>query len=323
MLLSGKLMLLNKSIIFALLFLFSLTARADFNQFLPDQKGMDTLDQIKPKGESSHLPQSQTRPVEQLKAGPKSGHLPGEKEKTPIFMYENTESGIQGMGAVKSEKYLEYNANDLLKETHGRGKSSFGFSYLKDSFSYKDEFNSFDTVYKEPSGTTQGGFLLFTSERYFSRKYIDLFANFAGGVGLSYGQGVFVSGDIAESNFRLWKIPLDAGLGIGIPLGPWFSVVGSAGPSVLGLIQNRSDQSRKSEKKERRQFSFGYYTQAAVRWNLSPIFKQASLNMLREQNVSNFYLNLFMRDNRYENFKQEDLIVSGQSIGLGFSFDFL
>lgn len=328
--LNGKLMR-NKFLFTVILFFSSLNfVYADFNQFLPNQEGMDTLDNYDvdavaddKKDNASHVPGSSARPLDQMKVEGMSGHLPGEKEDKPLFMYENSSQGIQAMGTVSTEKYLEFDSNDLLKEASGKGKSSFGFSFLKDTFDYQDNRNSFDAVYKEPSGTSQGGFLMVTSERYFSRRYIDLFATFSGGVGLSYGQGVFVNGDLADSNFRLWKIPLDAGLGIGIPLGPWFSVVGSAGPSVLGLIQNRSDQARGSEKKERRQLSFGYYTQATFRWNLSPLFKDASLNMLREQKVSNFYLNIYARQNNYENFKQEDLIISGQSLGLGFSFDFL
>lgn len=312
---------------------FSITicsAYADFNQFVPNQKGMETLDNYDSQGVSqdkrdnaSHVPGTKVRPLDKIESLGQSGHLPGEKEDDPKFMYESTQKGIQGLGTIKTDNYLEFKTKDLLREANGKGKSSFGFSFLKDSFDYDDSLNSFDTIFKEPSGTSQGGFLVLTSEYYFNRRYIDLFATFSGGVGLSYGQGIFIGGAIADSNFRLWKIPLDAGIGIGVPLGPWFSIVGSAGPSVLGLIQNRSDQARGSDKKERRQLSFGYYTQATFRWNLSPIFKEASLNMLREQKVSNFYLNVFARQNNYENFKQEDLIVSGQSIGLGFSFDFL
>lgn len=310
-------------LIFFSALIFSSFANADFNQYLPNQKDLPTLDQFEAKGDASHLSGTKIKPMDSMKDSAPSGHLTGERVENPNFLKSNKADGIQSMGTQKSTEYIQYHSKDLLREANGLGKSSYAFSFVKDTFDYKDDFDSFNTVFKEPSGTTQGGFLMVHSAHYIWRRYIDVFYAVNGGIGLSYGQGVFVTGEQAESNFRLWKIPADLGLGIGIPLGPWFSVVGSAGPSVLGIIQNRSDQARGSEKKERRQFSYGYYTEAKFKWNLSPIFKDTSMNMLQEQNVSNFYLDVFVRQQQYENFKQEDLVVSGQSIGLGFSFDFL
>lgn len=302
---------------------FSSIVSADFNQYLPNQKDLPTLDQYKASGDASHLSGSKVKPMDSMKDSAPSGHLPGEKNINPSFLKANEVKGIQSMGTQKSTEYLEYHSKDLLREANDKGKSSYAFSFIKDTFDYMDDFDSYNTVFKEPSGTTQGGFLMVHSAHYISRKYVDLFYAVNGGLGLSYGQGIFVTGEIAESTFRLWKIPVDIGLGIGIPLGPWFTIVGAAGPSLLGLIQNRSDQARGNEKKERRQFSYGYYTEAKIKWNLSPIFQETSMNMLQEQNVSNFYLDVFVRQQQYENFKQEDIVVSGQSIGLGFSFDFL
>lgn len=305
----------------------SFSADADFKQFLSKQEGMKTLDEVDEQYDTGldHGVRNQRDVLKDVELDPgHNGHVPGKKSPETDFSSVVKDRGNQGMGAMETQEgYLEYKKSDLVDDKNRKGESSFTFTILKDDFDYDDGRGSFEKIFEGPGDITKGAYLILSRESYLLRSYVDLFWKGSLGVGLSYGQGQFVNGETSDANFRLWKIPADLGLGISIPLGSWFSLSASGGGSMMLLMQNRSDVNKRNEKRNRRQFSPGYFAEAKFKWNLSKIFNDSSFLMLREYDVSNIYLDLMIRQQEYNNFKEENLSVSGQSMGIGFSFEFL
>lgn len=305
----------------------SFSALADFNQFVPKQEGMKTIDQVEEeeRGGIDHGVRHKQDFLKDVQVDPSfKGHVPG--RKAPDFDFKGVvkNHGNQGMGTIETQDgYLEYKKSDLVDEKNRKGESSFTFTILKDDFDYDDGRGSFERIFEGPGDVTKGAYLILSRESYLLRSYVDLYWKGSLGVGLSYGQGQFVNGESADANFRLWKIPADVGLGLSVPIGNWFSLSASGGGSVMLLMQNRSDVNKRNEKRNRRQFSPGYFAEAKFKWNLAKVFEDMSFLMLREYDVSNIYLDLMVRQQEYNSFKEENLSVSGQSMGIGFSFEFL
>lgn len=306
-------------------FLLSLSLKADFKQFLSKQEGMKDLESVEVQGDRGHGPKRDSDFLKNVELDPNdTGHVPGKKASEIDFTNVPSGLGTQGMGTINTQDgYMEYKKSERLDQNNRKGESSFTFTILKDDFDYKDGRGSFEKIFEGSGDVSKGAYIILSRESYFMRNYIDLYWKGSLGVGLSYGQGIFINGEKSDANFRLWKIPADLGLGLSIPLGSWFSLSASGGASILALLQNRSDVNKRNEKRNRRQFSPGHFAEAKFKWNLGKVFKDTNFIMLREYDVSNFYLDFMIRQQEYNNFKEENLSVSGQSMGLGFSFEFL
>lgn len=301
----------------------SFCAQADFSQFVPKQKGMKTLDETE-TSPNHYSPEVKENYLKSVETNEKSGHVIGDRTEKIDFKNVPLRGGVQAMGALEKEKgFVEYKKADLLKEKDRKGDSSFTFTILQDDFDYDDGRGTFERIYTEPSGVSKGAYLIISRESYLARGYLDFFWKGSLGVGLSYGQGTFSNGEKADANFRLWKIPVDLGLGVALPMGRWFSVSAAGGGSAIGLLQNRSDVNKRNERRNRRQMSLGHFVEAKFKVNLSTIFKDASFQLLREFDISNFYLDFVVREQSYEGFKEENLSITGRSMGVGFSFEFL
>lgn len=309
---------------------FAMSTHADFNQMAPGY-GED-LTKSKPskkKDSASHLPNT---------VGPSAYEIGPEQKSPSPFVHsdkkveELTElpasygvsSGIRAPGdGLKAGAFTEMNSREVLADVHRKGRYGYGFKYIQDQFDYKTpNEGAFQRAYQDASGSIQGGYLLFGGDRYLWRKYVDL--SLVGQVGFGYNQGVgrFVDGSASQTKFRLWTLPLEVGVALSIPVGTWFSLKGSAGPSLLGIIQTRDDRPRGHSEREKRQFSPGYFAEAVLRLNLSRIFPGTGFTVFKDYQASNFYLDILMRTQSYENFKDE-LSITGSSLGLGFSFEFI
>lgn len=317
---------MTRFILSAALLLVSFSALADFKQFVPEQEGMKALDEMDDtKDGLDHGSHNKSDVLKDVQVDPSlKGHVPGKKSAETDFTGVVKDQGNQGMGTMETQLgYLEYKKSDLVSRNNRKGESSFTFTILKDEFDYQDGQGTFERIFEGPGDISKGAYLIFSRESYLVRSYVDLYWKGALGVGLSYGRGRFVNGEKSDANFRLWKIPADIGLGFSVPIADWFSLSASGGGSMMLLMQNRSDVNKRNEKRNRRQFSPGYFAEAKFKWNLSKIFDDTSFLMLREYDVSNIYLDLMIRQQEYNSFKEENLSVSGQSMGLGFSFEFL
>jgi hypothetical protein len=281
------------------------------NPHLQGWQGSELVDE-KPRRrlgrQSNHVRSTDPLP-DQLPANPKLGSMA-------------SGATLPGEGS-RMEGFVGMNGNEIVKNINRKGRHSIGFRYFKDDYDYFNDSNSFAKTFQEGSGSVQGGYLHFGGDRYFMRKYIDLAFYAQVGVGYNKGTGAFVDGARSVSRIQLWLLPLDAGLSIGIPIWRLAVLKFDGGPSLMGAIQTRGDRDRGDSTREKRQVSPGTFAQASLRFNLSQIFPRTGFGAYRSYNASNYYLDFTVRDHRYNRFKDQDLEISGQSIGAGLSFEFL
>ncbi len=254
----------------------------------------------------------------------------------PLTEKEQVHSvGTEVLGTnAKQENYLEFKNSELIKDLKHKGDKNFSFSFFKDSFDYKNSSSSFDKTYRGDSSNqveaSDNGkkileipvMLRFSGhELFFRREYIRLGAGAGLGLGYNGGKGYFADGTRSDVNFNLWTIPVDFSVLMEVPLAFLkFSVFG--GPSVLGIIQDRSDLPEGSEKKNLRQASVGYFAGAKVGFSISELFPGTSYDYFGSYQVTRYYLTLEARMHEYSNFKTPTLSVSGTSYGVGFTFEY-
>lgn len=197
----------------------------------------------------------------------------------------------------------------------------FSFAFYKDSFSYSDPNQMFERTFREGANSNFPFMMILQFDQPIWNSWVDFGweANF----GFSYnsGRGVF-SGDKTESETRmiLWAVPVDLGLILELDLKYLiFSV--SAGPSIVGLIQNRSDFDPEDDRKSIAQLGYGYYTIGRLKLNLNRIFRKNAFKLFSSYEATRLTLNFEVRHVDYGNFK-DDIKVFGNSFGVGFSFDF-
>ncbi len=198
---------------------------------------------------------------------------------------------------------------------------SLSFSIFKDDYSYSDPTMMFEETFRDGDKSSMPFLLLLQFDYPMFNSWVDagFSANF--GLGYSSGRGVF-SGDASESETRmnLWTLPMEVGAFVEFDLKYIiFSI--SAGPSILGVIQNRSDFDHEDEGKNIRQVGYGYYGMGQIKFNLNRIFKKNAFDLFSSYQATRLTMNLEVRHVDYGNFK-DDIQISGDSFGLGFSFDF-
>src|SRR5690606_17515189 len=234
------------------------------------------------------------------------------------------DSGQRATGdlSIPQDRLIEANDKELYKSVARKQRDSFSFYYIKDSFDYKDSRNVFTRTYETSPGSVRGGSLIISWEKTFINSWVNvgLGANF--GAGFNQGRGVFANnGDVSDATFTLWTIPVEVGLSLELPVATWFDLAFEAGPGVMGLYQVRSDFERGAKGKRRRQVGTGYYAEAKFKLSLSNIFKRSGFAFFSEYGVSNTTLDFIARMQDYGNF-QDDITITGQSLGIGFSFDY-
>ena len=229
---------------------------------------------------------------------------------------------VIGDASIPQDRLVEANDRELFKRVSKHQSSSFSFYYVQDSYDVKDQRGIFKRTYVDDSGALSGGSLLISWEKTFYNSWVNLGwgANF--GAGLSQGRGTFIDGERSDTDFSLWTIPVELGLTVELPVSSWFDLAIEAGPGVLGLYQVRSDFEKGAKGKRRRQVGTGYYAEAKFKLSLSNIFTRSAFSFYSEYGISNATLDIIARMQDYGNF-QDDITISGQSLGIGFTFDYL
>ncbi len=228
------------------------------------------------------------------------------------FKYENRENEL----VVKN--------NDIYNKIYDKGARAFGFAYVQDGYSVKDQEGIFQRTYERSTGSVRGGTLHFEFDESLYKGVIDFNYGLGFGVGFSQGRGSFKNnqGQESDTTFSLYTIPLDLRLSIDILENKYFEVSLAGGPSVMGLYQSRNDLDGGEEGKRVRQYSFGYFGQAKLKISMASFNKSIITSNFLIRNVTNMYLNLQARIQNYEKF-QDNLSITGSSFGIGFSFDYL
>lgn len=235
-------------------------------------------------------------------------------------VYPGFESTAATTSTVESSDWPEW-----VKD---RGKRVFHMEYLRDEYSYASQDDKFERTYRKEvphkDNPRNWGMINLGMEHFLARSVVDFTVGGAFGLGLNQGRGMFAGSDVKSSaRFSLWTIPFDLVLGMGLKLGRWMKLSVAGGPSIMGLIQTRSDkEDTRAEKKRRRQFSYGYIGTGRLQIALSDIIPKSTFAYYSEYNISKVYMNIFGRYQNYANFQDEDIAITGTSIGLGFSFEY-
>lgn len=234
------------------------------------------------------------------------------------------ESGqrIIGDKTLSTDTLIEARDREIFLSVANKKESSFSFYYIKDDYTVTDSRGIYKQTYIDDQSAVRGGSLMFSWERSLINSWVNVLwgANF--GVGLSQGNGSFVDGERSDTEFSLWTLPVEVGIVFELPVSTWFTLSAEAGPSAMGLYQVRSDFETGAAGKRRRQIGTGYYAEAKFKLSLSNIFSHTAFNYFSEYGVSNTSLDIIARLQDYGNF-QDDITITGQSLGIGFSFDYL
>jgi hypothetical protein len=297
------------------------------NQFIGGQLPDEYVETTKSAPESVYFPSEKPGEFQTIgKAEGQSSFLAGDGQgemTEPGLLSQVKGFGVEVVGSGESLAELSSNSDRaLFNRVAWAGESAFSFSYFRNDFSYRDPSNIYEKTFRQSTGSIDGGSLLFSLDKYLWRGFADLYWQTNLGFGFNSGKGYFVTGEESDTRMSLWTLPLDLGLGIGLPLGRFARLTASGGPSAMGLYQSRSDRNSGEEDKYRRQIGTGYYANAKLQLSLSNAFIGSFFEFFRTYRVTNAFLNFEARTQSYANF-QDDIEIDGTSLGLGFSFDFI
>lgn len=237
-------------------------------------------------------------------------------------------------GGGDGNQFLEFKNSDLLKNMKDKGDKNFSFMFYKDTFDYKNNASDFDKVFRGDNSdqlrASSGGkkyieaplMLRLSGHELFYRGFFNFGWGIGAGVGYNGGKGRFTDGTTSQVNFSLWTIPVDLALLVEFPIMPWIKLSMTGGPSVLGLLQNRSDLPDGNKRKTINQMSTGYFAALKMNIALSQMFPGASYEFLSAYQITRYFLSIEGRTQEYSNFQSPDLEVSGSSLGAGFTFEF-
>jgi hypothetical protein len=267
------------------------------------EPGPDYLGKVKERSYSLPDQIPDQEPKEEKGVSRRNYHLPGSGED--------------------SSSYIESKDLELYEEMAGLGKNAFAFNYFQDNYKYQDKRNVFEKTFRQSTGKIKSGVIQFSLDRFLLRRYVELY--WGGNLGISYnrGKGYYKNSTTeSEAEFSLWMIPIDLSLGLEIPLRSWLKIGGSAGPTVMALLQSRSDFEKGEKGKRRRQLGYGHFVEAQAKIGLGRFFSGSLRKMHSSYKITNFYLSFYAREQNISNF-QDDITVKGVSYGVGFTFDYL
>jgi hypothetical protein len=246
-----------------------------------------------------------------------------EMNTVPSVHEENMSYGVTLPDTKNTQgKYLEYKNRDIVRGVQRIGTKYFSFVFLKDDFDYKSSNNSFERTYRDKHSDT-ALILRLKGGRYITRgTAFDFSWRINIGVGRNGGKGRFVDGAGSDADFKLWTIPVDIGFALETSFWRLMKFGVSAGPSVMGIIQNRSDLEDGDKRKNIRQMSPGYFATGTLKLSLSEIFSSDGVGLLSAYSITNFHLIFDARIQSYSNFKSKDVSISGTSFGVGFAFEY-
>lgn len=240
----------------------------------------------------------------------------------PRKKYEDTGYTLPGT-YDKSENYLELDKQSVARDLRGLSTHGISITFIKDDFNYESNNDIINRTISEGYKHVKGGVLHLRSDQYFYRTdFLNTFWCVGGGVGFNSGRGIFVNGQQSNTTFKLWEVPLDLGAGLEIPVYHWFKISGAAGPSAMGLFQNRNDLVSGEKGRNKVQVSYGQFANAQFKFNLTGFSSDTAYDLFTSSKITNLFLNLEARYQNYQNF-QDDIKISGTSFGIGFTFEYL
>lgn len=303
----------------------------DLDQIVSGGEVEDALGKVKPnQATEPYIINTENNDVENAKV--KSGadqDVIFKKYTGDLKVINPEKKNLEDVGYVpvgtydKSENYIELDKSQMASDFRNKSSNAFTFSFIKNNYSYTSLNDVINRTIGEGYKHVKGGTLHFRNDQYFFRRdYTNLFWMAGAGVGYNSGHAIFVTGERSDTTIRLWEIPVDLGLGVEIPLYHWFKVVGAAGPSGMVLNQNRSDYLRGEKGKNKMQVSYGQFASAQFKLNFTGMSNNLAYDLFSESKITNLLMNLEVRYHNYQNF-QDEIKVSGTSVGIGFTFEYL
>jgi hypothetical protein len=255
----------------------------------------------------------------------------GTNDSTDLSIKDYDKKKLKSSGYVvpgtfeKEENYLALDKKKFSNDLRGKATSAFNIAYFKDSFQYQSSNDVINRTIGQGYKHVKAGMIQIHSDHYIYKSFLMNFFWVAGG-GVSYnsGRGSFVnSGTRSETTLTFWEVPADLGLGVEVLLYHWFTITGAAGPSGMILSQSRSDFQNGETGKNKFQFGQGQFACAKFKINLSSFNNGLAYDLFSNSQITNLSLNLEARYENYKKFQDSSLAISGQSYGLGFTFEFL
>jgi hypothetical protein len=176
-----------------------------------------------------------------------------------------------------------------------------------------------------------------SGNRIYPKEYGQLGLGFKLGIGYMNGFGYFKNSngtiDPTPSDLRMifWTIPMDFAMSLEFPITTMFKVGGSAGPSALVMIQNRSEEDQDGRKNVRR-YGYGYFLEGNLKIELLRWFSdEYTRKVFQQYSMTNTFITISVRKVHYNNFsssqrkfpRNKDIKVEGESFGVGLAYEFL
>lgn len=310
----------------ALLFT-SLTFAADLDHPVSGAEVEDVLKDAKSEGTSAFLiNEEDANAVTNSKSSGVDYHFAPQPE---VKIKSDPRKDLSDIGYTlpgtfeKQENYIELDKSKLSEEYRKNSAGSMNLTFIKNDFDYTSTNDIIDRTITTGTKSVKGGTLLFRHDDYITRSFLlNTYWSVGAGFGFNSGKGFFINGDRSDAVFKLWEIPLDLGVGFEIPVTSWFKLAGTGGPSLLGLVQNRSDYERGEKGKRKIQASPGYFVNAQFKINMSALSSQTAYELFTESQITNLFMNLEARHQSYSGFR-DPIEISGTSFGIGFTFEYL
>lgn len=309
----------------------SIGKAADLDQVVSGGEVEDSLGKAKIDGTASpYLIQNSESEIEKVKPNKKAAvDFVFTKEDQDLSIKNPEKTQLEDFGYTtpgsfdKNDSYIELDKKKMAASFTKQTTAAFNISFIKNDFSYQSQDDVINRTISQGYKHLKSGDLCIRSDQYFLRRdYLSSFWSLGAGIGYNSGRALFVTGERSDTTFRLWEIPVDAGVGVEIPIYRWFKISGTAGPSVMALYQNRSDFQSGEKGKNKIQLGYGPFANAQFRVNLSSFSSETAYKLFSESKITNLSMNLEVRYHSYSHF-QDDIKISGTSLGLGFTFEYL
>ena len=129
-------------------------------------------------------------------------------------------------GTIKpGDNYIELDKKAMAQDFRKQSSGAFNVTFIKNKYAYTSNNDVINETITTGHHSVKGGALYLRSDQYFFRSdYTNLFWSLGGGVGYNQGLGFFnnPAHERSDTTFKLWEIPIDAGLGLEIPIYHWF-----------------------------------------------------------------------------------------------------
>lgn len=232
--------------------------------------------------------------------------------------------GYNALGTVpESTSYENIDKKYMVQDFRILSKAALNLSFINNGYDYTSKNDIINQTLDTGFHSGKGGYLLVRNDSYITKaRFLNTHWSLGTGIGFSTGKGVFIDGTRSDATINFWEVPLELGLGIEIPISSWFKLVGTGGGGALGVVQSRSDYKKGDKGKRKYQVSPGYFGSAQFKINLTGFSTNWAYDIFTSSDITNIFLNLELRHQSYENFK-DDISIAGTSIGAGFTFEYL